>query len=62
MNLKNNSQCPVCAGRLKARYDMALTCIDCKAVFVPVGHGISDSELEYRRVKDVRRVHNSCSR
>ena len=51
MNLKNNSQCPECAGRLKARYDMTLICIDCKAVFVPVGDGIAETELEYRKVR-----------
>lgn len=51
MNLKNNSQCPECAGRLKARYDMTLICIDCKAVYVPVGGGIAETELEYRMVR-----------
>lgn len=51
MNLKNNSQCPECSGRLKARYDMTLTCVDCKSVFVPIGNGVAESELEYLMVR-----------
>ena len=51
MLLKNNSQCPKCSGALRIRFDMTLICIDCKAVFVTVGDGIAESELEYRMVR-----------
>lgn len=50
MVLKNNSQCPECSGYLKVRHDMTLKCVDCGSVFVPVGDGIAETELEYIRV------------
>ena len=59
MVLRDNSSCPVCSGTLRATHDLLLKCIDCRAVYEPIGIGIADKELDYRRVKIDREL--SCS-
>lgn len=59
MVLQNNSPCPVCSGSLRINFNLSLQCVDCRAVFEPIGMGIADKELDYRRVKIDREF--SCS-
>lgn len=49
MLLRNNGQCPKCAGALRIQRDALLRCNDCKSVFMPYSdEGFGENELRYR--------------
>jgi uncharacterized protein YbaR (Trm112 family) len=54
-NLNQFYACPCCKGTLERKYTkdknfLLLKCVDCSAVFEPIGKGIPCETLEYKRV------------